>query len=94
MESLKDIAKRVLQKRGLKGQADASHIVFRAGMILHELSPALTSDVKMSHAKDGVLFIEVQSSVGMQACREFLPALERKLSEEFGMKIEARLVRA
>jgi hypothetical protein len=66
MESLKTIAARVLQKRGLKTQADASRIVFLATAILAELSPELAKEVKITHAKDGVLYLEVQTSVGME----------------------------
>ena len=94
MESLQGIIGRVLKKRGLAGEAKASHITFVAERLIASKMPALTKDVSVKEFKDSILLLETKTSSAAQSVRDLLPYLKRQLQKDFGLELEIHIIRA
>jgi ribosomal protein S2 len=88
MDSIHSILPKVLRKRGLHGQAGASHIVFAAQRWLKGALPNFTDFLKVESLTHATLFISSTHSVASQECIPLLPELRAFLMKECeGIKI-------
>ncbi|MDD4319789.1 MAG: DUF721 domain-containing protein [Candidatus Peribacteraceae bacterium] len=69
MDSLRSLLPKVLRRRGLAGQAGASHVTYVAQKWLQEVLPGLAAFMEVRHLKDGVLTIACRNGVAAQECR-------------------------
>ncbi len=83
MDSLKSILPKVLHRRGLHGQATASHVTHAADAWLRSALPHLIDAFcveKLSHA---TLSISCTHGIAAQECTPLLPALREYLARQF-----------
>jgi len=96
MDHISALLPKVLAKRGIKGEADASHVVFGASQWLREKSGGLAGAVAATKFTMGTLILEVRSSVVAQECMGLTEELLKSLQKRFpGVRIERiRILRA
>lgn len=66
MDKISSLIPKVLNKRGLKDEAQASYVVFLATEWIAEQLPALAEQVQVESMRDGVLSIETSHSAVSQ----------------------------
>ncbi len=95
MDKIGSILPRVMRKRGLHLQADASQVTFRAQEWLTKAAPAVIEYLTVRTLSHAVLTIDCAHSTVAQECQPLLPGLLQYLQKEFPtVKIEEiRLVR-
>jgi hypothetical protein len=81
MDRLSLLLPKVLHRRGLKVQADASLIVFRANEWLKE--NGASEDILAIKLKEGTLFLSVESPVAAQECHALSEDLLLALHKEY-----------
>ncbi len=86
MDHIRTLLPKVLQKRGLAGQADASLIRHQAMNWLHTKLPALceSGDVRVGSYKENVLTLKVGHSIAGQECQELSLEFMAYLQKECG----------
>jgi len=81
MDHISALLPKVLQKRGLKGQADASIVVHKANIWFdHHEAPQGTEATML---RDGILSIEVDTSTAAQECHMMTGELLDELCKQF-----------
>ena len=89
MDSLATLLPNVLQKRGIKDEAIAAHIVHCATHWLHEHLPDFREEVEAKQFTQGTLILSVANSVASQECQALAHDLLASLSADFpSVKIE------
>jgi len=96
MQHISQILPRVLEKYGLKADADASVVLMKATTWLRERLGELGEDVRASTLVAAVLTVEVASPIAAQEChalhRDLVASLRREVPN---VKVErVRIVRA
>lgn len=81
MHRLSLLLPKVLHRRGLKDQADASLIVFRANEWLKEYGAS--EDILATTLKDGTLLMTVERPVAAQECHALSEDLLLALQKEY-----------
>jgi len=86
MDHIRTLLPKVLQKRGIYGQADASLLKHQAMNWLHEKMPGLceSGDIRVQHFKDNVLHIATNHSIAAQECSAVSEALAEYLRKDCG----------
>ncbi len=79
MDRLNTVLSKVLQRRGLHGQATASMIVHQAQEWLVNALPQFARDLRVLHIKDGTLAIASANSIAAQECQQVVPLLKEYL---------------
>jgi len=86
MDHVSRILPKALRRRGLQGEAGASHVTYRAKLWLLEKRPDLQGELRPLRFKDGTLVIGCAHAVAAQECQALLPGLESHLRDECGCK--------
>lgn len=82
MDSLRSILPKVLSKRGLKTQVEASHAVLLAQQWLERALPSLKGELTVKKLSHATLSIECNHSIASQECQQLLPFLLEYLQRE------------
>lgn len=82
MDSVRSVLPHVLAKRGLKTQAEAAFVVYRATAWIAEVLPTLASAISVSRLKDGTLTIRCEHSIALQECQGLASRLREHLKRE------------
>lgn len=82
MQRAGDVLQRVLAKRGLKAEAEASLLLLKANQWLGENLGSIAGDVRARHIKDGILLLESRTSVATQEAHGLSPDLIAHLRRE------------
>lgn len=92
MDSVSSLLPKVLRKRGIKDEADASLVTFAANQWMKE--HAILAEAKKLNG--GVLFIEVASSIAAQECHGKTVDLLEEMQKQFpGIGVEnVRILRS
>ena len=95
MDSVQNILTKVLHRRGLKTQASASLVTFKAQQWLANALPKFASLLTVDKLQDGTVTISAGHSIAAQECQQILPALRFYLQRECKSERveEIRLVR-
>lgn len=95
MDAIGSILPKVLRRRGLHLQADASQITYRADAWLQKTLPTLSAMIRARSLRNAILLIECDHSTVAQECAPLLQPLKSYLQREFpAIAIEeVRLVR-
>lgn len=91
MQKLSELIQNRLHNHKLHASAKASEVVFRANECLLEYFPDHQRAVKAISIKQGVLLIEVKSSVWSQELWSVSDELLQKLQKEFGEKMVQKI---
>jgi hypothetical protein len=96
MDSLQAILPKVLRKRGLHRQVDASLVTFEAQRWLQSALPDLSTAFSVASLSHATLSIHCTHSIAAQECQPLLPQLKAFLLRQCkGIPIEEiRLIRA
>jgi hypothetical protein len=96
MDSLRSLLPKVLRKRGLHKQAEASLVVFRAQEWLEKLLPRHGKAIEVGQLSHAVLSIRCSHGIAAQECRHLLPSLRDYLAKECPDAVisEIRLIRS
>ena len=81
MDKISALLPKVLRKRGLKDEADASHVVFAADAWLR--SHSAPEDAMAQKLRNGELIIKVEHSASAQECHALSHVLLHELKTEF-----------
>lgn len=81
MDALRNVLPQVLQKRGLKTQANAALVVFRSEQWLREVLPGLAEAISVEKFDGNILSIRCKNSVALQECAHRSPRLKSYLLE-------------
>jgi len=84
VDHIRTLLPKVLRKRGLGDQVEASLIVFQAQQWIEKELTHVSAALSASQFKDGVLIIETQHSAASQECHLRKEDLEKYLKEECG----------
>lgn len=86
MDRISSLIPKVLQKRGIYGQADAALLKHQAMNWLHGKMPELyeSGDIRVQHFKDNVLHIATNHSIAAQECSAVSEALAEYLRKDCG----------
>ncbi len=82
MDRLQSILPKVLRKRGLHVQADASRVTFCANEWVKTALPRFADVVRVDRFSHAVLQISCSHSIAAQECLPLLPALKEYLQRE------------
>lgn len=95
MDALRHILPKVLEKRGLKGAAEAARCLTLADAWLKRRLPelALAMPWQVQHLKDGVLQIAVTHAMAGQEIALATPDLQAYLWAEIGLRPQIRVQR-
>ncbi len=96
MDSLRSILPKVLRKRGLHIQVQASHVTHLAQEWLDKTLPDLVGTLSVERLRHATLVITCRHGVAAQECVPVLPALKEYLRRECGPSTvaEIQLLRA
>ena len=83
MDSIATLLPKVLAKRGIKNEADASFIVFAAEQWLKEQGAERAIAVTATKFTAGTLVLEARSSVAAQECMGYAEELLEHLRKRF-----------
>lgn len=84
MEHISTLLPKVLRKRGIKDEADASLVCFAAERWFGEYAEDLVTKVRVTKFVDRTLFLAVESSIAAQECYARNEELLQYLRTEFG----------
>lgn len=91
MEKIATLLPKVLRKRGLKDEVDASHVVHIANLWLKE--HGAPEDAAATKYKNGTVIVTVQNSVSSQECHGLSQDLLKKLRIMFpALRLEKILI--
>ena len=95
MDSLQSILPKVLNRRGLRTEADASFVVYRAQQWLAVALPRFADALLVTTFSHSTLNISSRHGIASQECQQLLSALQDYLRRECGVKTAPaiRLVR-
>lgn len=89
MDSLATLLPNVLQKRGIKDEAIAAHIVHCATQWLHEHLPDFREEVEAKKFMEETLVLSVSNPIAAQECQSLAHDLLSSLQKDFpSLKIE------
>ena len=83
MEHISTLLPKVLRKRGIKDEADASLVTFAAERWLKEYAEDIVPQVQATKFMDRTLFLKVESSIAAQECYARNEELLLHLRKEF-----------
>lgn len=96
MDSLQSVLPRVLRKRGLHLQVDASLVTLEAGRWLRGALPHLADAIAVKQLSRATLSIHCAHSIAAHECQPLLPQLKEFLARQCrGVRIDdIRLMRS
>ena len=83
MDHISTLLSKVLHKRGIKHEADASLVVHTANLWIQETMGALENEIRATKYVKPVLVISIHSSVAAQECQGRSDELLSHLQERF-----------
>lgn len=83
MDSLATLLPNVLQRRGIKDEAIAAHIVHCANCFLHEHLPDFREEVEAKQFTQGTLVLSTSNSIAAQECQALTQDLLAFLQSAF-----------
>ena len=83
MDHISTLLPKVLRKRGIKDEAEASLVAFAADRWFKEFAPEITPQVQVAKFMDRTLFLKVGSSIAAQECYARNEELLLYLRKEF-----------
>lgn len=87
MDRLSDLMGKVLSRRGLKDQAQASHVVYLAQVWIEERIPTVSAYLKVKSLRDGILSIESSHAIASQELKQQAQALLQHLRDSVDVPI-------
>ncbi len=82
MDHLQSILPKVLRRRGLHVQADASRVTFCASQWIRTALPQFADSLTVDKFSNAVLQVSCSHNVAAQECLPLLPALKEYLQRE------------
>ena len=82
MDSLQSLLPKVLNRRGLHKQAQASLVTHHAQEWIRRELPAMQNEILVKHLSNGILTIACTNAIAGQECQMLLPALREYLESE------------
>lgn len=89
MDRLSDLMPRVLNKRGLKGQAQAAQATWIARQWLTEQLPLNNEEIHIDRFAEATLWLSVDSAIAAQECQQIVHMLQDHLKKELGVPVES-----